>query len=57
METQANYADALATYERILAEGYKDPEGGLRKRLAELKNLWEPRTEQQSQARGGSFSG
>ena len=51
MEVQANYAEALATYERILAEGFTDPNGGIKKRLEELKALWEPKNQQHQQAR------
>jgi hypothetical protein len=51
MEEQANYPEALATYERILAEGFTDPDGGLKKRLAETKALWEPKNQQHQQAR------
>ena len=51
LEEQANYPEALATYERILAEGFTDPDGGLKKRVDELKALWEPKNQQHQQAR------
>ena len=54
MESQAEYPQAIATYERIQdehikAEGKEDP--GLKKRLDDLRQLWEPKTQQHRQAR------
>lgn len=54
MESQADYPQAIAVYERIQDEhlkldGKEDP--GLKKRLDDLRHLWEPKSPQQRQAR------
>jgi hypothetical protein len=52
LEKELEYTEAIKIYERVQAEGFPDKDGDLKKHLAQLHKLWDPRNGEHKDARG-----